>query len=73
MEGGFSQIQSQISYERQMEALLQTHKAAFKEGLCEISTFEATLQLKPTATPRRSSVVVVTSSVNRCGRCFLSL
>ena len=36
----------QMSYERQMEALLQTHKAVFQEGLGEISTFEATLQLK---------------------------
>ena len=43
---------SQMSYERQMEALLQTHKAVFQEGLGEISTFEATLQLKPTATPK---------------------
>ena len=42
----------QMSYERQMEALLQTHKAVFQEGLGEISTFEATLQLKPTATPK---------------------
>ena len=42
----------QMSYEKQMEALLQTHKAVFQEGLGEINTFEATLQLKPTATPK---------------------
>ena len=42
----------QMSYEKQMEALLQTHKAVFQEELGEINTFEATLQLKPTATPK---------------------
>ena len=43
---------SQMSCEKQMEALLQNHKAVFQEGLGEINTFEATLQLKPTATPK---------------------
>ena len=42
----------QMSYEKQMEALLQTHKVVFQEELGEINTFEATLQLKPTATPK---------------------
>ena len=32
---------------KQMEALLETHKAVFQEGIGEINTFEATLQLKP--------------------------
>ena len=42
----------QMSYEKQMEALLQTHKAVFQEELGEINTFEATLQLKSTTTPK---------------------
>ena len=42
----------QMSYKKQMEALLQTHKAVFQEELGEINTFEATLQLQPTATPK---------------------
>ena len=37
----------QISFKQQMEALLENHKAVFEEGLGKISTFEATLQLKP--------------------------
>ena len=43
---------SQMSFEKQMIVLLQNHKAIFQEGLGEINTFEATLQLKPTATPK---------------------
>ena len=42
----------QLSYEKQMETLLQEHKVVFQEGLGQISKFEATLQLKPTATPK---------------------
>ena len=42
----------QLSYDKQMEALLHEHKVVFQEGLGQISKFEATLQLKPTATPK---------------------
>ena len=41
-----------LSFEEQMEALLQEHKVVFQEGLGQIRKFEATLQLKPTATPK---------------------
>ena len=41
-----------LSYEKQMETLLQEHKVVFQEGLGQISKFEVTLQLKPTATPK---------------------
>ena len=43
---------SQVSFETQMVALLQNHRAVFQEGFGEINTFEATLQLKSTATPK---------------------
>ena len=42
----------QMNYEQQMEALLENHKAVFEEGLGEISTFEATLQMKPNVNPK---------------------
>jgi len=42
----------QISSTQQMDALLGNHKAVFDEGLGKISTFEATLQLKPNVNPK---------------------
>ena len=40
-----------LSFEEQMEALLQEHKVVFQEELGQIK-FETTLQLKPTATSK---------------------
>ena len=46
------EIKPPLSYEEQIEALLQEHKVVFQEGLGQISKFEATSLLMPTATPK---------------------
>ena len=41
-----------INWQKQIESLIQTHKNVFVDELCQMKTFEATLQLKPGAKPK---------------------
>ena len=40
------------NWKQKVEAIVDAHKNVFKEGLGQINTFEATLQLKPGAKPK---------------------
>ena len=41
-----------IDWKHQLEVTLNTHKNVFNEGIGQMNTFEATLQLKPNAVPK---------------------